>query len=473
MKPVALIFALTTALRALPVVLDSGDSPVPKRAELIHALEQAADADSAADALLIHYQANGYPATGVEVEDRGGRRFVQIEVARFGRIFLNEGPRRTKAVATSHFSRLANRHLSQPEIDATLRAFHTNPLHRAVPRLQPNDEGTRVDALLRIDDSISSQFSTGYLDTGASPLPRERFWLQGEFADLWNLNSLTSGRLTLSPDPEDFHALQLGTRFFLDDGSEIGLDLAYSGSKAPTFDAYSWQASAQWRGPETQLGSWKSRTSAGLNYRKSNNAFEFGNSTAVGFAEVFQIIAGQSFEHTWESGLTRLDASLVISPFGDDEEHQSLRPGAQAEYALIRTSIWHRQDLPGKWDFLANFRGQWSSDPVLQSEQLALGGAYGIRGLPEQSYLGDNGWIAGLELRTPVLGLPRDWGLRPSLFLQSGQVFDQVSDQHTHATTAGIGLQIGHDDSLRASIYSGWRLDEGGAETHTQLTWKF
>ena len=148
-------------------------------------------------------------------------------------------------------------------------------------------------------------------------------------------------------------------------------------------------------------------------------------------------------------------------------------PSAPAKYGLLRTSLWHRQDLAQGWDLVANLAGQWSGNPVLQADQIALGGASGLRGLPEQFALGDSGILGGIELRTPVIDMNSDWKLRPSLFLQSGKTFDQVSNTESSATTAGIGIQIGHDDSLRASFHSGWRLDQGGAEIHSQLTWKF
>lgn len=194
MKPLAIILALTITAAALPVVLESGDSPVPDRAQLIKSLTDAPDADSAADALLQHYQNAGYPATSVEVEDLNGQRIVTVGVARFGKLWLSEGPPHTQKVATVHFGRLSNRFVSQPELAASLKSFHANPLHRAVPQLQPSQDGISVDALLKIEQSAPSQFSAGYLDTGARPLPRDRFWLQGE--------SPISGIKTPSPRPD-------------------------------------------------------------------------------------------------------------------------------------------------------------------------------------------------------------------------------------------------------------------------------
>lgn len=473
MRLPALFLALISGAPALPVTLLSGEAPVPDRAELITSLGAAPDADSAADLLLQHYQKHGYPAVGVDVEDIDGHRQVTIDVSRFQNVWLGDGPSRTKTVATKHFGKLGGSFVRMASMQDLLADFHANPLHRAVPQLQPAPDGTSVNVLLQIDQSSSQRFSAGYLDTGAHPLPRERFWFQGEFADFWQTNSLSTARLTLSPDPADFHAVQLGCRFFKNHGSELSFSLGYSGAQASTFDAYTWQVGGQWRSPESDWQGWTLRHSLGLSFRRSNNALEFGDSTNRGLANVAQFSLGGTLEKEWPKGLTRAAASLVLSPFGDDDEHDSLRPGSSAEYGILRTSIWHRHDLTAGWDLIANLGGQWASDPVLQADQFALGGAAGLRGLPEQFALGDSGYLGGLELRTPVFNLFKNWALRPSLFLQAGETFDEVLNTSTSAVTSGVGLQIGQGEHLRASLHAGWRLDEGGSEIHSQLTWKF
>lgn len=77
-------------------------------------------------------------------------------------------------------------------------------------------------------------------------------------------------------------------------------------------------------------------------------------------------------------------------------------------------------------------------------------------------------WSSGLPPSTSPAN-----GSSDPLFVQSGKTCDEVRDTSTRATTAGVGLQLGQDKSLRASLYAGWRLDEGGSEIHSQFTWKF
>jgi len=481
LKCTSALCSLATAVHAIPVLLDTGSQPSPAKSELITALSQASDSDTAADALLIHYNYHGYPAVGVEVEDRNGKRHASVEVARFGNIWLSEAPEKTKKAAIRHFSDLSNTYVNSDVLTSRLDGFQANPLHHVVSRLQPSSDGSEVNALLKIEQSKPHEFSLGYHDSGASPLPRERVWFQTQVADLWNTSSLGTTRLTLAPDPDEFHAIQLGSRFFNPAGRELGFTFAYSGSKdtgTNAFDAYTFQAAAHWRSEKIRLDNWRLWNQIGLAYRRTNNALEFGDSSSKGLADVIQIITSQNWELRNKKNLTRISGSLVFSPGGlssdgDDEGHDSLRPGAQSEYVLARLNLWHRHNLPKGWDIVANLGGQWASDPVLQGDQIALGGASGVRGLPEQFALGDHGIISGIELRTPVIPAPNNWLIRPSAFVQAGKTFDLHLDDDTSALTSGVGLQIGWKDSLRASAHAGWRLDEGGNELHTQLTWKF
>ncbi len=465
------------AIGSMSVTLSSKNHPVPEREALIQKLANSPTPDDAADAVLIHFNTHGFPAVGVEVEDHAHERHVIIDVSRFDQIWLSDGPKRTKKIATDLFQNLSGRFVNQQELDAMLASFHANPLHRVVPSLQLNETGTEVNALLKIEQSEPHRFSAGFHDQGANPLPRERFWFQAQFSDLWpRTSSLSSARITISPDPSDFYALQLNSRFFLNNGQETNFSLAYSGASqggSPSFDAYTFQAAGHWKSKKHLVKDWTYRTQLGLSYRRTNNALEFGFGNVQGLADVFQIHAGQEWERRSSKSLTQIGTHLTLSPGGDDQGHNSLRSGARSRYALLRTHLRHRHTLADQWDLIATFGGQWSSDPLIQGDQIALGGAGGLRGLSEQFGLGDRGFISGLELLTPVIQFPRGWKVRPSFFLQGGQTDDLVDDTKTDGLSTGIGLQFGNEAQLRASIHAGWRLDQGGNELHSQLTWTF
>lgn len=95
---------------------------------------------------------------------------------------------------------------------------------------------------------------------------------------------------------------------------------------------------------------------------------------------------------TLRQGVDWLDATVNPGDLPDSEFTSLL---LQAQYAR-RLPLWNSQ-------FLARLTGQLSSDPLLPVERLAMGGATTVRGYRENLLVRDEGVIAGLELRVPVL----------------------------------------------------------------------
>ncbi|MCX5700107.1 MAG: hypothetical protein NTZ63_00990 [Candidatus Omnitrophica bacterium] len=77
--------------------------------------------------------------------------------------------------------------------------------------------------------------------------------------------------------------------------------------------------------------------------------------------------------------------------------------GEFQKYNLFLNRITY---LPFNSVFLNTFRFQFTSDPLVTPEQMAIGGADSVRGFPENDYLADYGWIANLELRSPAFLIP-------------------------------------------------------------------
>ncbi len=229
-----LTFLVFSRTGAIEVWLESGDSPVPAREELLKVVEGAFDVDEAANEVLKHYHRHGYPVVGVGVEDdeAEGVRLVEVDVSRFGEISAEGGEvSRVGRFAEDYFGKLRGEFVNQGELDELLEGFHVNPMHRVVPRLKPGEDGVSVDALLKVGQSVDQRFSAGFFNSGADPLPRERFWVQGEFADLGGWNSVTTAKLIFAPDVVGFHGVDLGSRFYGLGSGDFGVRMTYTGAK--------------------------------------------------------------------------------------------------------------------------------------------------------------------------------------------------------------------------------------------------
>lgn len=146
----------------------------------------------------------------------------------------------------------------------------------------------------------------------------------------------------------------------------------------------------------------------GFEYKESqstlgNAPFSFspGEQAGQANAAIFQVFADWTLRRevdalagraTIRQGVDLLDATINSGDLPDSEFTTLL---VQTQYAR-RLPFWGAQ-------FLARFTGQLTSDPLLPVERLAVGGATTVRGYRENLLVRDEGMIAGLELRLPVL----------------------------------------------------------------------
>ena len=104
-------------------------------------------------------------------------------------------------------------------------------------------------------------------------------------------------------------------------------------------------------------------------------------------------------------------------------------PGAGGNYTTLNAGLARDQKLIGGWSGLLNVSGQWSSAPLINNEQFALGGTGGVRGYQQGEIYGDDGWRAMFDLRAPAISVgsfPTRAGdvpaqLRCSWFMDYGQ----------------------------------------------------
>ena len=68
-------------------------------------------------------------------------------------------------------------------------------------------------------------------------------------------------------------------------------------------------------------------------------------------------------------------------------------------YGKLQFSFAHLQHLAGPLSFYGAIRGQLASKNLDSSEQMSLGGAYGVRAYPEGEAYGDEGYVANVEAR--------------------------------------------------------------------------
>ena len=200
---------------------------------------------------------------------------------------------------------------------------------------------------------------------------------------------------------------------------------------------------------------------------------------------------GVNFTQTKQDSLggrNFLSANVSINKDGwfgsdSDKDFAASRVGADPDYYVSRFHASRLQRLfsrKGKWLLYLKLDGQWAADPLLSSEQMAIGGMNSVRGYEEREVLGDKGISATVELRTPII----DRGfmskslstLKPAESLQFivysdyGYVrrLDALVDEEDSVgmISVGVGVRLGLTEHLQVRFDYGVPL-EATVDTET------
>lgn len=155
----------------------------------------------------------------------------------------------------------------------------------------------------------------------------------------------------------------------------------------------------------------------------------------------------------------------------DEDEIQTQRTGAEADYYIGKLQVGRVQPFAGRlgedgrrtgqWILFAKAEGQAASGALVPAEQIGVGGAKSVRGYVEREYLGDHGAFGSLELRTPLLlGLLT----RPFDAARGKDPLDRL--QLVTFVDGGFSSYDGGDDETLASAGLGFRL---AVSSHSQL----
>ncbi len=117
---------------------------------------------------------------------------------------------------------------------------------------------------------------------------------------------------------------------------------------------------------------------------------------------------------------------------------------SQGTYNKLQGSFSRIQSIAGPVSVFASVRGQVALKNLDSSEQMELGGAYGVRAYPEGEAFGDTGYIATFEPRIALGGDSRRLPGRFELigFVETGEVryaYDPWFTGSNHARRSGYG----------------------------------
>ena len=161
----------------------------------------------------------------------------------------------------------------------------------------------------------------------------------------------------------------------------------------------------------------------------------------------------------------RVGASFGLDAF-DATIYPSGLPGSDVpdgRFAVWLAQLRWANRLDG-WiegaQWLARVDLQLAHDALLPMERISVGGSHSVRGYHEHELVRDNGMIASLELRIPVLRDPLGGDrLQLAPFVDFGKGWNRARDASLQSiASAGLGLHWRVSERVDFSVYWGGRL---------------
>ena len=85
-------------------------------------------------------------------------------------------------------------------------------------------------------------------------------------------------------------------------------------------------------------------------------------------------------------------------------EYLQTREDATANFVHLNLDVTHTQALGDDFQAVIHFAGQGSDQPLVPTEEFAVGGLTSVRGYLQSEAVGDNGLLGSIEFRSPSIG---------------------------------------------------------------------
>jgi hemolysin activation/secretion protein len=341
------------------------------------------------------------------------------------------------------------------------------------------------DVVVKVDDRVPVRPYVGYEDSGTKFTGEDRLLFGLNWGNAFGLDHQFNYQYTtdvafdlLRGHSASYIAPLPWRHLVTVFGSYVEADTDLSSiSKLSQNSGVSWEVGLRYTVPLPRLGRYQHEVSAGFDFKRSNNDFEFGGvTTSQTDADIAQFVGSYSGVLPDRWGQTSFGMDAFFSPGGlvgnnDDQHFGGLRSGAESEYLYARMSAERLTRLPLNcaWDLKGLV--QLATARLLPSEELGLGGYRTVRGYSERLANGDYGWIINNELRSPPWRLGNILGkygsgdyLQFLAFLDYGEVRarSRTPDDPPDATltSVGVGLRYTLSKNLSLRFDYGWQLTD-------------
>lgn len=460
-----------------------------------------ADVEAARAALEQAYRSAGYPTVFVNIPEQDvNAGVVRLEVS--------EGDvERLRVVGSRYYSlgsikervpELAEGKVPHfPTVQKQLASVNRGADRQVAPVLRPGKSPGKVEVDLKVQDQspfhgnieLNNRYSANTTHTRLSGSVR--------YDNLWQLDHSLGLNFLVTPENTDETKVLSATYLIPDDGDYWAFYAVDSKSDIAAVGDFNSIGRGRIYGLRfihtmPGLEGYHHTITLGADYKDFEQTVDVQTPVSyMPFSLVYDgTIQGDKGQETQMSlGLTfamrgiaddTIDCEFNSTSTQEISEFECARPGAKANFAHLRFDIKHTQPLLAGWELFANFTSQLSNQPLIPQEQFSVGGADSVRGYLESNSLGDHGYAASLELRTPSFARflsSQITDFHALAFYDVGHAWveDPLPEETEHFKLAsiGAGLQIKGWRGVLGTLDYARALSDAGEVESGDTRWDF
>lgn len=443
--------------------------------------------EAIAGVLKIYAQQHGYLLVDINIPNQSiadGALRLAVVPGKF---------RQIKFVGNRWFSEsqlLGNLHVGRGEIlsvldldQAVAWTNDSNPFRRVQAHIEQVANTNEADLVIGVQERLPLRFVAVFDNAGNETLGQNHYTLAATYANLWNLDHQATYQYITTGRGQNFQGHVFSYRAPLPWHHYLQLNATYLRARPKGIiggffdqDAENITGDLRYTIP-FRKGDNPGELFANLSFKESNNDLLFGgtNVTPNSKTDILELTFGANKVRRDKLGAWVFGVNTTMSPGHIDSRNTDrafayVRAGAKSRYAYGSFSFQRMQTLDRGWEF--NLRGnlQVADNNLLSSEQLGVGGAATVRGFNENVFAGDEGFVFGNDLLSPV------WRQRVSLrgkqfvpletrflaFYDAAQVrnkhFNPYDAHFVPMASTGVGVRMNWASNFSLSADYGWQI---------------
>lgn len=433
-----------------------------------------------ADQITIYYRSKGYGAAWAYVPVqtlKDGIVEIAVVEAKVGKLLVGGNKVYSSSFILSHLSPVQDDEtLSLDELERGLFTLNEYPGLRVRAMLRPGEGPGLTDVYVHAQDEGPFLVSFDFDNFGSESVGKYRLGASVDWLNVADLGHLASLRAVYGLGSGDLTFLKLGYSIPLPPGPRITLNGAIYDFEAgdqlalldPTGDGVTFGIQVAY--PLISNRTYKLIPEVGFDYK---NLKQDLLGATVSEDKLRVLVLGVSFE--WNDMLSGRWTGNVQYRKGmpgylgglEDVDPDASRFGAGGEFDRTSLLLFRLQKVASFLYLIGKLNYQQSSDVLVVSEQLALGGADSLRGYSPFELMGDKGYVATVEARlrlTPFLDDTAAPGtsfwdnLQIALFYDWGQIelnstlLGAAPKEDRAAAGIGFRLEIPQWGSIRFDV---------------------